>query len=175
MKHWNSKTKNFQPLDIAAKNPSKFNLTNSDIEDRRQFIQQTRDFVQVFILNKKFLFYTVQLKDFQFKKKTKKTYSVDLDDTNLLNTSSAKKSNNNTGNINIRIPDIISNTNAKQKNYSKLENDDDSDYELDTRKSNFAGQSSKSNSNNNSQSVQMQHEVSYFPKMLHLNLYFTIL
>jgi hypothetical protein len=109
------------------------------------------------------------------KKRTKKTYSVDLDDTNLLNTSSAKKSNNNTGNINIRIPDIISNTNAKQKNYSRLENDDDSDYELDTRKSNYAGQSSKSNSNNNSQSVQMQHEVSYFQKMLHLNLYFKIL
>ena len=35
--------------DIASKNPAKFNLTSSDIESRRQFISQTKDFVQVIL------------------------------------------------------------------------------------------------------------------------------
>ena len=37
---------------IASKNPAKFNLTNADIESRRQFINQTREFVQVRLINR---------------------------------------------------------------------------------------------------------------------------
>lgn len=62
----------------------------------------------------------------------------------------------NTNNINIRIPDLISNTTNKLNENTRLNDNDESDYELDTRK--------MTNSNNNSSSnkyvaLQMQHEV----------------
>lgn len=58
--------------------------------------------------------------------------------TSSQNTSSEKKGNRQT-NINIKIPDLISNATAKSNNYTKIkmndeENDDESDYEIDTRK-----------------------------------------
>jgi hypothetical protein len=34
-------------LALASKNPAKFNLTNADLESRRLFISQTKEFVQV--------------------------------------------------------------------------------------------------------------------------------
>jgi len=41
-----------------------------------------------------------------------------------------------------------------------LDNEDDSDYEIDTRKSNYSGQNSNSkNISNSGHSIQMQHEV----------------
>ncbi len=71
-----------------------------------------------------------------------------------------KSANNNSENKNIRIPDVISNINTKKNNYSMLDNEDDSDYEIDTRKSNYSGQNSNSkNISNSGHSIQMQHEV----------------
>lgn len=86
-------------------------------------------------------------------KKTKKTYSIELDDSNLA-VQSAKKSAHN--NVSIKVPDIISNASAKSKNYSKLENLDDSDDEIDTRRQNNFTSNVTSNQ---SHSIQMQHEV----------------
>jgi hypothetical protein len=90
-------------------------------------------------------------------------YNIDFDDTS---SSSAAKSfnqkssssNNIKSNINIRIPDIISNATNKSNQYTRLNLDeDDSDYELDTRKLN----DNKFNkpTSNQSQSIQLQHEV----------------
>ena len=58
--------------------------------------------------------------------------------TSSQNTPSEKKAiNNRQSNISIKIPDLISNATAKSNNYTKLkmnEEDDESDYEIDTRK-----------------------------------------
>lgn len=91
-------------------------------------------------------------------------YNIDFDDTS---SSSAAKSfnqkssssNNIKSNINIRIPDIISNATNKSNQYTRLNLDeDDSDYELDTRKLNDNNKFNKPTSNQ-SQSIQLQHEV----------------
>lgn len=116
-----------ETINIASKNPAKFNLSDSDIENRRQFINTTREFV----------------------KKTKKTYSIELDDSNLVTVKKSAQSN-----VSIKVPDIISNASAKSKNYTKLENLD-SDDEIDTRK---PTKYSSSNANNQNHSIQMQHE-----------------
>jgi hypothetical protein len=57
------------------------------------------------------------------------------------NTTSEKKAttNNRQTNISIKIPDLISNATTKSNNYTQLkmndeDNDDESDYEIDTRK-----------------------------------------
>ena len=78
-----------------------------------------------------------------------------MDDSNLASATNTKKANTNP-NISIRIPDVISNSTSKSKGYFKLE-DDASDDELDTRKSNnnrFVGTSV-------GQSLQMQQEVGF--------------
>lgn len=124
-----------ETINIASASPAKFNLTDNDIENRRQFIQQTREFVQ----------------------KTKKIYSIELDDSNLLasgTTTTTNKSNQNSNNINIKIPDVISNA-GKSSKYFKLEDHDDSNDKLDIRKGNSHGNSSTNNYGNQ---LQMQQE-----------------
>ena len=76
-------------------------------------------------------------------KKTKKTYSIELDDSNLVTVKKSAQSN-----VSIKVPDIISNASAKSKNYTKLENLD-SDDEIDTRK---PTKYSSSNANNQEKS-----------------------
>ena len=74
-------------------------------------------------------------------KKTKQAYNIDFEEPSTTsNTALEKKSNNRQGNFNIKIPDIISNATIKKSgnNYTKLKmnEDDESDYEIDTRKVN---------------------------------------
>ena len=69
-----------------------------------------------------------------------------MDDKNPPGSSSNKKANNIS--VNIQIPDIISNASANSKNYSKLENDEESENGLATRPK-----------SNPIHSVQMQQEV----------------
>lgn len=118
-----------ETINIASKNPAKYNLTNNDIENRRNFIKQTRDFVQV----------------------TKKFYAIELDDSNLAASTKSNKPST-TQSINIRIPDVISN--SSNKGYFKLEDKDDSDDELDTRRTN----NNRFNATTGGESLQLQQE-----------------
>ena len=72
------------------------------------------------------------------------------------------KNKNPFNSINIKVPDLISNATAKNNNYTKLSEIDDSDYEIDTRNniSNYKSEASNNyNKPSNSVSIQMQHEV----------------
>lgn len=72
-------------------------------------------------------------------------------------------------NINIKIPDLISNATAKSNDYVRLNvnDEDDSDYEIDTRKNDSGSSSLIKNTKFNSfsqnkyqkESLQLQHEV----------------
>lgn len=142
-----------ETINIASKNPAKFNLDHSEIENRRQFIAQTKEFVQ----------------------KTKNNHGIHFDESST-STATTKTTTNKTPQnaINIRIPDVISNftSSSKSNTYVKLNNndndfddqgnEDDSDYEIDTRRLNSRNinsnknTNSTNNSNNNSHSIQMQ-------------------
>jgi len=88
------------------------------------------------------------------------------------NTTSEKKAtpNNRQTNISIKIPDLISNATSKSNNYTKLkmndeDNDDESDYEIDTRKltqnntsSNFAAKKPDVFQPRHQASIQLQQE-----------------
>lgn len=141
-----------ETINIASQNPSKFSLTSGDIESRRQFLTQTKEFVS----------------------KTKQAYGIDFDDKKSgggqaanSSTVGSKKVNFNlnsssgggSGQINIRIPDIISNATGINRGsgggggqYTRLNDNDDSDYEIDTRKALGLNQSPQS------QSLQVEHE-----------------
>lgn len=127
-----------ETIKIASKNPAKFNLSNNDIETRRQFITHTRDFVQ----------------------KTKQNFNIDFEESipsSLPKNTEPKKVTN----INIRIPDLISNAANKSKNYTRLndKDEDESDYEIDTRKLTSSSRDSKPKHQQNQQTtIQLQHE-----------------
>lgn len=104
-----------ETINIASKNPVKYKLTNNEIEERRRFIQQTREFVQ----------------------ETKKAYSIELDDPNLVSSTTTKsKQGRNGGN---KVPDISYSKPKESDKYFKL--DDNSDDEINTRQ-NFGGKQS---------------------------------
>lgn len=103
-----------ETINIASKNPVKYNLTNNDIEERRRFIQQTREFVQ----------------------ETKKNYSIELDDPNLVSSASKSKQGRNAGN---KVPEISYSKPKESDKYFKL--DDNSDDEINTRR-NYGAQKS---------------------------------
>lgn len=123
-----------ETITIASKNPAKFNLTNADLESRRLFINQTREFVQ----------------------KTKQTYNIEFDETGSTALASKQASSNTrtktTSNVSIKIPDLISNATTsyanKSNNYQRLNEQENSDNES----------RSKSYSTSNNHSLQMQHE-----------------
>ncbi|RNA41848.1 syntaxin-6 isoform X1 [Brachionus plicatilis] len=124
-----------ETIEIASKNPNKFNLTNYEIENRKQFIEQTRQFVQ----------------------KIQQNYSIDFEKTSSANLAQTDK-------INIRVPDLISNSTKNYKENANFDIDDESDYELDTRQPsrnqkgvNF-DLSQKNEPSSRYVSVQMQHE-----------------
>jgi hypothetical protein len=106
--------------------------------------------------------------------KTKQLYNIDFDDKSATLSGSSKKfsSNNNSNsqtNINIRIPDIISNTTTnKTASESKklVANDDsESDYDVSYARKGFAkANSAAANLNNRSpehHAIQMQHQVNF--------------
>ena len=108
-------------------------------------------FLEDFLFNNTIYFLIDE--NFPFIKKTKQSYNIEFDElTSSQNTPSEKKAiNNRQANISIKIPDLISNAAAKSNNYTKLkmnEEDDESDYEIDTRK--FSP-----NTNNNNSSIAM--------------------
>ena len=92
-------------------------------------------------------------------------YNIDFDKPSSANLSNLSKSSANADKINIRVPDLISNTESKFKDNAVFNNDDESDYELDTRKP-FTNEKSVSFNFNNKEgptsnytSIQMKHEV----------------
>jgi hypothetical protein len=144
-------------LDIASQNPGKFNLSQNDIEDRRNFLAQTREFIQ----------------------RTKKSLQIDFDDLQVNSSSSNNKNRTNQKGtpVNIRVPDLISNqqqskVTSRDTNgeYNRLNDHDESDYEVDTRgltnynnKPTVVNLQNQFNDNLRShQSIQLQHEVNSF-------------
>jgi len=87
------------------------------------FISQTREFVQ----------------------RTKQTYSIEFDETS--STIKAANTQPKKSNVNIKIPDLISNATTRQTNYHRLNDQENSDTE-----------SKRPYSSANSHSIQMQHE-----------------
>ncbi len=108
------------------------------------------------------------------KKQTKELFNIDLDDvanasTNIPNSKSSQSQlkTNPLSNVNIRVPDIISNA-TRPSDYSRLNENDESDYEIDIAR--IRNQNSANNTTNSSfrkndddalnyRSLQMQHEV----------------
>ena len=93
---------------------------------------------------------------FLFLKRTKKTYLIDLDESGLAtNTSqSAKKPQ-----INIKVPDLISNATSRSNDYKRLNERDESDYEIDTRKDYSNNTNTFNLDRKQNFSIQMQQDV----------------
>lgn len=135
-----------ETIKIASKNPNRFNLTQSELESRNQFVEQATEFVQ----------------------KTKQAFSIEFDEHDEKNGSGLKKPAS-TPNINIRIPDLISNT-TKAPGSGGGANESDSDYDVSyTRSGNDMGlakpkqslpasaQRSHQQPENDHHTIQMQH------------------
>lgn len=109
-------------------------------------------------------------------------FNIDLDEsTNTSASISNRKPSqsqlkiNPLSNVNIRVPDIISNA-TRQGDYSRLNDNDESDYEIDIARirnqnvaKNTANSSIRKNEDDSSnyRSIQMQHEVN--ESITHLN------
>jgi len=116
-------------------------------------------------------------------------FNIDLDDaantSASISNSKASQSqlkNNTLSNVNIRVPDIISNA-TRQGDYSRLNDNDESDYEIDIAR--IRNQNVAKNAANNSfrkteddssnyHAVQMQHEVNKSIKnLININVSFS--
>ena len=120
-----------ETISIAAQNPAKFNLSQADIESRRQFIAQTTEFVE----------------------KTKRANNIDLDVKSAEQTSKADSASVTFNDVK---PSVA--TSGGTSKYTRLVDGDDPDAGSKSANQ-FGSRQNQDNSNNGSHTLQMQHSV----------------